>query len=327
MIVRELGRGKYSDCFKVTEAGAEAGAGARAVAVKVSYYDGTTLAAFARHARHGDLGAATSALDRDSISVAMAMAQVAGEMKRRGVSPHVVRVYCGADADRLSSRMGPLLSARLPRLGPEQARRCHVCVMELFGCTMTAVASDGRVANDDMVRDLIFQVVYTLACLQRLVPGFRHNDLSSNNVLVRRRKSGPGSCHASYDFEGTVYVTHTPYFAALSDFDFTHARGQPELSNERVLRGTYGIGAEDNASYDTHLYLRSLRSGLMKSPRRFRETLRFLHALPFTPGRLRPERESPDLVPRRLLRHPYFAPLRHRAGDPTTCTRHYVMPC
>lgn len=308
--IRELGRGKYSDCFKVSDS-------ERAVAVKVSYYQESTIRAYRQHAQHGDVDAARVAKGRDAISVSMAMAEVAKQMRLLRVSPHVVRVLCEADVPRLPQRLRALLGSRLPLLTAGQLKYSHVCIMELFSCTLASFARSDR-ASDATLRCLLFQVLYTLACLQKLLPGFRHNDLSTTNVLIRPSRH---TC-TRYTYAGTSYVTTSPYSAAIADFDFTHVPGHAVLSNERVLGGKYGISADPNPSYDVHLLLKTLGAAL--EPRhRAPETLGFIRSLRLDPAHDRIHAARASLVPAALLAHPFFAALKRGKGP---CDAEYLMP-
>lgn len=290
MIIRELGSGKYSDCFKIQDR--KTGC---SVACKVSYYQEATIRAFARHTHHGNRNAAFVAKDQDAISVSMAMAEVAKQLKRLRVSPHFVKVFCEADVRHLPTRLLPLLSKRLPRLSPNQLKYSHACIMEVYSCDLTTLLTQTRV-RDSTLRVLLFQVLYTLACLQTALTGFRHNDLSSNNVLVKPWWRGQ-VCYSTPDM---TYVTAAPLMAAVSDFDFTHVPGHAVLSNERVLSGKYGISAHPDDAYDAHTLMRSVLNCLLKSGRCPRARA-FIQELISTQA---------DMRPARLLLHPYFGPLR-----------------
>lgn len=314
MLIRELGRGRYSDCFKVSDAAGSA------VAMKLSYYQEATIRAYAKHTQHGDLDAAQTAKEQDAISVSMAMAEVAKQMRLHGVSPHFVQVYCEADVRYLPKRLKALLRERLPLLTPRQTKYSHVCLMKLFTCNLTAFLASPARPTDATLRALVFQVVYTLACLQKLFPGFRHNDLSTNNVLV---KPAAPLCTRYVLGDAAFYVCNVPHLAALADFDFTHVPGHDVLSNERVLGGKYKISPEPNNSYDTHVLLKSMAKNLKRRvTSRCRETLAFIKSLRLDPARDRLDHAVPHLAAARLLSHPYFAPLRvARPWD-----QEYAMP-
>lgn len=317
MWVRQLGSGKYSDAFKVWSSGG------RTVALKISYFSDSTIQSFAQHAQHGDRDGAHAAKDKDAVSVSMAMAAVAQQLRLHEVTPHIVRVYCEADVSNLPTRFKPLLANRLARLTPRQVRYSHASLMELYTCNLTKFML--RCApTDSVVRPLLFQVVYTLACLQALFPGFRHNDLSSNNILIKR--SSP-TCR-QYTFGGQTWYTLTPWFAALADFDFVHVPGHAVLSNERVLSGKYGIAAMPNDCYDTHLLLKSMQrclGGALYANAGCADTAAFLKSLKLdkTKDRVHDRAHDPHLAPARLLMHHYFAPLRVQPCTPKTC---HAMP-
>lgn len=303
MHIQELGRGRYSDCFKIFDPTSR-----QSIAMKLSYYQEATIRAFAKHAHHGDIDAATTAKEQDAISVSMAMAEVAKQFRTHRVSPHFVRVLCEADVRYLPKRLKPLLVARYPTLTPQQIKYSHVCLMHLYACNLTDLI-ERRAITDTTLRALIFQVLYTVACLQTLFPGFRHNDLSTNNVLVKPINTL--RC-TRYQFQNRCfYIGGVPYAAAIADFDFTHVPGHDVLSNERVLSGKYTIGAEPNSSYDTHLFLKSVKACILRrSTKRFEQTREFLHGLGLDPCKDRITNHMPHLKPARLLTHRYFDPLR-----------------
>lgn len=313
MIISELGRGTYSDCFKVCSAN-------QAVALKLSYYRDATIRAVTKSAQRGDHNAAVTAKDQDAISVAMAMAQVAKLMKCHMVSPHIVRVYCEADARYLPLRLKALLGNRLPTLSRKQLKYAHVCLMDLHSCNMTRLLLKHQ-TDDCTLRKLLFQVVYTLACLQAIFPGFRHNDLSTNNVLIRRMRK-THLVTVAYDVSGARFLVSGPLVAAIADFDFTHVPGHHVLSNERVLGGKYNISPAPNNSYDTHMLLASILKCLVRS-KQCPQTTAFIMGL----GLDRSERLSrclPHMYPTALLGHPYFAELR-TSGAPAHHTT-YTLP-
>lgn len=317
MWVRTLGSGKYSDAFKVW-----GGSGGCVVALKISYFSDSTIRSFAAHAQHGDRAGAHAARDKDAVSVSMAMATIARQLRLHAVSPHIVRVYCEADVRNLAERFKPLLRDRLARLTSHQVRYSHASLMELYTCNLTHFLARYS-PTDAVLRALLFQVVYTLACLQALFPGFRHNDLSSNNILI---KQATPRC-LQYTFGGATFYTHVSWVAALADFDFVHVPGHAVLSNERILSGKYGIAATPNDSYDTHLLFKSVQRCLRKAASRADNTLAFLRTLKLDETKDRLDKLSqathPHLAPARLLHHAYFAPLRAQPCPPAAI---HAMP-
>lgn len=299
-VVSSLGSGRYSDCFKVSDP-----SHGRVIALKISYYQEATIRAFARARLVGNTNAALTAKERDAVSVSMAMAEVARQLSSCGVTPHFVKVYCEADIKNLPHKLRRLLASRLPTLTANQFKYSHVCLMQLFSCTFTSFLKRAT-TTDDILRPLIFQVVYTVACLQNLLPGFRHNDLSTNNVLV---KPWTHSC-AQYRYESAFFCLKTTHMAALSDFDFTHVPKHEVLSNERVLGGKYKITVDHNPSYDMHLFLKSVSRCL---PAWCKATRAFIQGLRLDQSVDRLAHVLPQVIPAKLLAHPYFCCLRSQA--------------
>jgi len=310
--LRQLGSGKYSDCFRVSD-------GHSRLALKISYYRDSTIETVTSLAEHGDLYAAYVAKDQDAVSVSAAIADVASTMREHRVTPHIVEVYAEADAKDLPSRLAPLLRTRLPTLSARQAKFSHICLMELCACTLASFVTRSSWATDRVMRCLIFQVLYTLVCLQQVLPGFRHNDLSTTNVLIRRL---PHPQSTRYTYEGTSAVTaDMPFAVALADFDFTHVPGHEVLANERILGKRYGIGQEPNEGYDTHVFLSTLKKAAA-STSHLPHTNSFLKTLKFE-STCRPKHRAAHLDPSMVLRHTYFDPLR---GSGATVSAAYCLP-
>ena len=305
-VIRHLGSGKYSDVFKVRPA---AGRG-RGVVMKVSYYRDDTLCNFIKRAKAGDIRGALRAKKLDSIQVSNNFARVTAGLLD-SVSPHFVVVYCDRDCKSFAPRLRALLPERLKTLTPFQKRYNNVCFMEVFDTDLTKYLQFQKY-DENTLRTIVFQVVYTLAALQKRFPGFRHNDLSTNNVLLKKLRAAPV---LSYSFGGNTFYTAAPVLAALSDYDFTHVPNHPELSNERVMFGKYRVDGRPNDSYDTHFFLKSVMKCIQRRTKEFPATWAFLNRL-----RMRQEDRQNNTVfarlrPAALLRDAYFAPLKApRAG-------------
>lgn len=301
--VRHLGSGKYSDVFRV------AAPGGTAVVMKVSYYRNDTLCSLIKKAKAGDMRGARRARRLDSIQVSSEFAKVTAGLLD-SVSPHFVAVFCDYDCKSFAPRLGALLRDRLKELTPVQQRYNNVCFMEVFHTNLTRFLTAGKY-DEATLRAVVFQVLYTLAALQKRFPGFRHNDLSTNNVLVKRLRK---ASTVRYSFGGQVFHVTAPVLAALSDYDFTHVPGHPKLSNERVMFGKYKVDGRRNDSYDTHFFLKSVMKCTQRRVAQLPQTWAFLRRL-----RLRSEDRQngtsfPRLRPAALLRDPYFAPLRAARG-------------
>ena len=298
-----VGSGKYSDVFKVRD-------GRRSVIMKLSYYRDDTLCRFVKAAKQGDLQSAARAKNTDSISVSANFARASNDLVVRGVSPHFVVVYCDMDCKNFAARLKELLPERFRAMSAVQMKYNNMCFMEVFGSNLTAWLTRGRY-SETALRGVLFQVLYTLAALQKVLPGFRHNDLSSNNVLV---KTLPRAVTYGYSFEGRSYVVRSRLLVGLSDYDFTHVPGHPSLQNERVLNGRYKVDGSRNPSYDPHFFLKSVAKALTLRQAKFPETMAFLKSIGMRSDLDRLDAPIPGFTPARLLTHAYFAPLASRGG-------------
>jgi hypothetical protein len=309
LVVRKLGSGKYSDVFAVEIQHATRGK----VAMKVMFYRDSTLCRAARAALQGDVQAAVRIKRHDAVSVSREFSRLSQDWLH-AVSPHFVIVYVCEDVDGVADRFGHVLGHRLKTLTPLQRKHTNVSFMEMFDANMTTALARG-LASEAAVRQLLFQVLYTLAALQRILPGFRHNDLSTNNVLVRHTRPWT----ARYSYRGTVFVlAGVPMFAAMADYDFIHVPGHSLLCNERITGGRYpGIGPSVNPSYDAHVFLKSVSRAIAPSAGRYPHLERFLKSLELMPvARPTDDDVMPRLVPATLLAHTYFEGLRERHASP-----------
>lgn len=314
-LVRHVGSGKYSDVFQVQDRPR-----GRAVVMKVSYYRDDTLCKFIERAKKGDLKGALGAKKLDSIQVSNNFARATARLLD-SVSPHFVVVYCERDCKSFAPRLGALLGERLKTLTPLQKRYNNVCFMERFHNNLTKFLVRAKY-DETLLRTVVFQVLYTLAALQKLLPGFRHNDLSTNNVLIKRLSSAP---LLSYTIGGQTFYASTPVLVALSDYDFTHVPDHAELSNERVMFGKYQVDGRRNDSYDPHFFLKSVMKCIQKRTAEFQETWKFLIGLRLKNQDRQNDRVFPHLRPESLLKHRYFEPLKRRPGGAQTPSAEYAV--
>lgn len=308
MNVEHVGSGKYSDVFRVSDDAPPRQR--RSVMMKVMYYRDDTLKRFADLAKRGDIRRARAVKHQDAIAIGSEFGRVSKRLIESGVSPHFVLVYCDGDVKGFADKLAPVLGERMAGLTRTQRKYASVCFMEEFDGDMTQYLRRGRF-SEATLRGLVFQVLYTLAALQRALPGFRHNDLSTNNVLVKKLRRR-ASAKYSLPGMGTFYVPDMPAFAALSDYDFVHVPGAPGLSNERVLSGKYRVDGKPNVSYDTHFFLKSVYKCLHPRAARYPETIAWLRGLGLKVED-RQDVELPYLEPARLLAGKYFDPLRRPA--------------
>jgi len=300
-----INSGKYSDIFSVRSAHGR-------FAMKISYYSEDTIGKFIDKKRSGDATGAVSEKNRDSIAVSEIFSKITKALLNKKITPHFIHVIEEQDVKGFVSKI-PGMHKRLKTLTVLEKMYNHVTFMDLFDTDLTALLLKQSLGDAD-IRVIIFQVVYTLAAVQKTLPGFRHNDLSTNNVLV---KVG-GGCPTRYEVNNTLYYTDTTYFVSITDYDFVHVPRIGMLNNTRITSGNYRVQGETNASYDVHLFLKSISKCLARDNfEEAHETRAFLASL-MLHSNDRFENEIHSLVPARLLAHAYFKPLQTPPGTPHT---------
>lgn len=115
-------------------------------------------------------------------------------------------------------------------------------------------------------KNIFFQVVFALEYMHRLLPGFRHFDLHSGNVLLNPIGDEANLQRPTYmmfQVDDTMfYVPMVGLIAQLFDFDFTqtrHWKNKKITSQEPVLSKRHGIGRETPRAYDYHLFFTSFQ--------------------------------------------------------------------
>lgn len=298
MNITYIGSGRYSDVFRVSD-------GKHAVIMKLSYYRDNTLQDFAKELKAGHAESARSIKNSDAIMVSNVFSSMTNSLINTHKSPHFVYMYCSADCQHLAHKLAPLIPQRLSTATQTQLKYNNVSFIEQFSGDMTKwLRGKSQTLTDDCMRQALFGVVYTLALLQKTYPGFRHNDLSTNNVLIKRL---PRPISIGYSIDGMKFVVSTPIVVALSDYDFTHVPGHKTLQNERVVSGKYKVTGCRNDTYDTHFFFKTV---LRQQPKKLTDTMAFLSSLPFQKEDRLDRVVVPGMEPRTLLRHSYFQPLR-----------------
>ena len=126
-------------------------------------------------------------------------------------------------------------------------------------------ASPRKRLNDAFMRSVISQVLTALYKIRRKYPGFRHNDLHLENILVKPGKPYP------------IMVLNDFGYATLDD----------KVKNPTVTNGDFsqnwGIGPKTSPLYDVHLFLNEMRKECIryksKSTDGFKKTLAFLNEM------------------------------------------------
>ena len=126
-------------------------------------------------------------------------------------------------------------------------------------------ASPRKRLNDGFMRSVISQVLTALYKIRRKYPGFRHNDMHLENILVKPGKPYP------------IMVLNDFGYATLDD----------KVKNPTVTNAEYsenwGIGPKTGPLYDVHLFLNEMRKECLryksKSTDGFKKTLAFLNEM------------------------------------------------
>ena len=106
-------------------------------------------------------------------------------------------------------------------------------------------------------RCIFFQLLSVLAIIQKKYPGFRHNDLKANNILIHEIPIIPNSDSYKYDINGKSYVIPNIGFQLkLWDFDFATIPGLIDNSKvEAIWTDKINIRPIQNRYYDLHYFI------------------------------------------------------------------------
>ncbi len=126
-------------------------------------------------------------------------------------------------------------------------------------------------------RVLLFQVLHMLVVMQYHFPGFRHNDLKPNNILVNTYDKKSNN-YFVYEMLGhTYYVPDIGITLKLWDFDFSLDNNTPNNRQHNKFYKEFGYSNELNPIYDVHSFFNYLYSfnnpDLLPSVKTFVETI------------------------------------------------------
>lgn len=321
--IEYLGSGVYSDVFKLRY-------GRRSYILKVSYYDQDTMKRVLRSIRAGQPAQALAHLMGDSISISNKFSVVAAHLVRSGACPHFVTQLGNHNCRGFGSKLQRHMPAAardfdgLRSALPLQLRYNNVSFWDFWDTDVSRFLRSARRIDDATLASIVLQVAFTLAVLQLNIDNFRHNDLLTNNVLLRL--GGAAERCTEYVMGPHRFYTSASAVAAISDYDFLHAgrvRVHPtvdgvSLHNSRVVTfgagPPYFIGPAPNPSYDMHLFLDSMLADIRKSGRlsQVPATAKFLASVVRKTPAGRLEVVDPALIPTALVSHPFFNVLRSR---------------
>ena len=109
-------------------------------------------------------------------------------------------------------------------------------------------------------RVILFQIISVLAVIQAKYPGFRHNDLKANNVLIQNIEARNKNNKFKYKINGNIYIVpNIGIQIKIWDFDFSCIEGI--VDNTKVnadWTDKINISATRNKYYDVHYFLNTL---------------------------------------------------------------------
>lgn len=274
----------------------------------------------------------------DSVWIKIHFSELTNFLVKQNASPHFVYTLSSKDCKKALEIIGQMLPADQLRMRTDPKASCstrynNLSFQEPFDMDVTKALKKARNPQDafrmtdDDLRSIIFQVLFSLAVLQHYVPMFRHNDLSTNNVLIKEVPMNASEyTYQLYDMR--FHLVGPRFFAAMHDFDLAHAdayvmhmggeRARFSLQNRAVLKrhfhgnGAEAITPEFNPSFDAYFFL-SVLLGQMSGQ---------ASAYPLTHAWLSRELQvdkykykylqnvDQDFIPANLLRSNYFNALR-----------------
>ena len=162
-------------------------------------------------------------------------------------------------------------------------------------------------------KPLLFQVIHTLAVLQKEFPSFRHNNLTIDNILVYIKKDTTSSNVYEYNDDKWT-IPNIGFDIKITNFEKSKLSNFYGVVNQRDTEVPY-IN-ESNNYFDLHTFLNSLINGnhnlslLNSSNNCDLETKKFLDKIIPTEYRYKDQKYLNNNVviiqPYQLLNHPFF---------------------
>jgi hypothetical protein len=319
--VEYVASGTYNDVFRVSAP--------QPVIMRISYYHDALFKKFR------DVSAGRGSHEQmqnmhliDPVTIKNNFGRVGNFMIEHRLSPHFAYFYGSRDAKNAIQRFRQVLTKErsdiMSTMNPLSLRYNNVSFVEHFETDLHELLK--RHISDVDLKQIVFQVLYTLAVLQHHIPTFRHNDLSTRNVLIKKVPEDRRRSYV-YDLNGEQYVLKDPaFFAAIYDFDLAHAdahvvhlgyeRADFSLCNLAVDREYFPkehINRSNNSSFDVHFFLHTLRRSMKKSSwsrdgKFMTEVNAWLRGLLFPDAYL--TQSMARLTPANHLKHKYFNDLR-----------------
>ena len=175
-------------------------------------------------------------------------------------------------------------------------------------------------------RIILFQILSVLAIIQNRYPGFRHNDMKANNILIHNIDVDAETKNYCYKINNQVYIIPNIGFQIkLWDFDFACIPNVVDNSKvDAEWTSKINVNPEQNKYYDIHYFFNTLsRKGFFPEfltepeiPKKVREFARRIVPSKYESGKLVSERgrilvKDEYLTPDEILKtDPFFKSIR-----------------
>lgn len=166
--------------------------------------------------------------------------------------------------------------AMATRVPPEIRHAAVIMLVEYCrGGSLRQRAKAGGLTSHQW-RSVLWQVLYTLAVLNKAMPDFRHNDLHLGNMLLQDTETTPQSCWR-YDFEGRTYHVHnTGLSPRIFDFDWASADCLPNGKMQRVSQSPNFPRMKGPPVFDVHYMLNCVHS-YSSTPKQVKQFIRSVY--------------------------------------------------
>lgn len=245
----------------------------------------------------------------------------------KGKTPHVVHTM-GVVQSEVEGKGWTVSELLRPMLKPT---RVHLPVSTLRG-----LLADLSFAGYARVLETVFQTLWTLAALQSALPGFIHQDLNEDNIMLTPGDGRPHTYTLVARRSGKQLSFRLPSAAGsvkFIDFEFASWSGVPRHVRKLRPYAKLGMDARPKPARDLALFIFVLRTTMQRvdAPRWAPLFSRFAEdVIPakLQTSKLRTDYDSPTpnantkihaprsgvLSPAQALKHDIFAPLRTRTA-------------
>jgi len=197
---------------------------------------------------------------------------------KNNITPHIVS-YRGA-IDATSNKICPALFMFLEYIPPVGTAANGVPIASFLNVSSTLPHIEDTRLSILLFKKFMFQVVFTLACLQNTFDDFRHNDLKLDNVLITPSTHATRTyvlidkdkSRTAWRFETRFSDVRIIDFGLAWSSDGATDAGTFDGGSSRELRDA-GVVARPCHLYDLHTLLSHFRPRLEHAPREFQNVV------------------------------------------------------